>query len=65
LNVAVSEGSHVALGQLVCVVEAMKMENEIGAQHAGVVKEVRVAAGQSVQVGGVIAVIEPAADGVA
>ena len=61
LRVAVEPGEEVVAGQLICVVEAMKMENEIGAQHAGVVREVKVATGHSVQVGALIAVIEPIA----
>jgi len=40
------------------VLEAMKMENAITAEKAGTVKEVKVAAGDSVGPGDVIAVIE-------
>ena len=35
LAVDVAEGDEVAAGQLICIVEAMKMENEIHAQRAG------------------------------
>jgi len=42
----------------VCVLEAMKMENNIAAEKAGTVKEVKVAAGDSVGSGDVVAVIE-------
>ena len=35
LKVAVAEGAEVAEGDLVCVIEAMKMENEITAHRAG------------------------------
>jgi acetyl-CoA/propionyl-CoA carboxylase biotin carboxyl carrier protein len=62
LRVVVEPGATVEAGQLICIVEAMKMENEIGAQHAGTVREMRVAAGQAVQVGALIASIEPAAN---
>ena len=41
-----------------CVLEAMKMENAITAEKAGTVREVKVAAGDSVGPGDVIAVIE-------
>jgi acetyl-CoA/propionyl-CoA carboxylase biotin carboxyl carrier protein len=57
LNVAVQQGETVALGQLVCTVEAMKMENEIAAHRAGVVEEVLVTAGQTVRTGQVLAII--------
>jgi acetyl-CoA/propionyl-CoA carboxylase, biotin carboxylase, biotin carboxyl carrier protein len=54
----VSEGDDVELGQTVCVLEAMKMENNIAAAKAGTVTEVKVAAGQSVGSGDVVVVIE-------
>jgi acetyl-CoA/propionyl-CoA carboxylase biotin carboxyl carrier protein len=49
----------VAEGDLVCVIEAMKMENEITAHRAGKVAEIRVTEGGSVNSGDVLAVIEP------
>jgi acetyl-CoA/propionyl-CoA carboxylase biotin carboxyl carrier protein len=61
LNVAVRKGETVALGQLVCTVEAMKMENEISAHRAGIVEEVLVTAGQTVKTGQVLADIDGAA----
>jgi acetyl-CoA/propionyl-CoA carboxylase biotin carboxyl carrier protein len=42
----------------VCVLEAMKMENNITAEKAGTIKELKVAAGQSVGSGDVVATIE-------
>ena len=51
-------GDTVEVGQTVCVLEAMKMENAINAEKAGTVSEVRVAAGDSVGAGDVVAVIE-------
>ena len=39
LEVRVAEGDEVEAGAVICVVEAMKMENEIVAHHAGVVTE--------------------------
>jgi acetyl-CoA/propionyl-CoA carboxylase, biotin carboxylase, biotin carboxyl carrier protein len=57
-KVAVEKGQEVAEGDLVCVIEAMKMENEITAHRAGKVAEIRVAEGGSVNPGDVLAVIE-------
>ena len=51
-------GDAVEVGQTVCVLEAMKMENNVDTEKAGTVKEVRVAAGESVGPGDVIAIIE-------
>jgi acetyl-CoA/propionyl-CoA carboxylase biotin carboxyl carrier protein len=59
LSVAVAQGDTVEAGQLICVVEAMKMENEMVAQHAGTVSEMHVQPGQTVQTGATLAVIEP------
>ncbi|HEX5610154.1 MAG TPA: acetyl-CoA carboxylase biotin carboxylase subunit [Solirubrobacterales bacterium] len=58
LKVAVAEGAEVAEGDLVCVIEAMKMENEIAAHRAGKVTSLNVAEGAAVNSGDVIAVIE-------
>jgi acetyl-CoA/propionyl-CoA/long-chain acyl-CoA carboxylase, biotin carboxylase, biotin carboxyl carrier protein len=57
LSVAVSVGSPVAAGELICVVEAMKMENEIVSHGDGVVTELRVGPGDAVANGQVICVI--------
>jgi biotin carboxyl carrier protein len=45
------EGEEVAAGQGIVVLEAMKMENEIQAEHAGVVRKILVEPGQSVEGG--------------
>jgi acetyl-CoA/propionyl-CoA carboxylase biotin carboxyl carrier protein len=58
VRVMVAVGDAVEVGQTVCVLEAMKMENNVNAEKAGTVKEVRVQAGESVGPGDVIAVIE-------
>jgi acetyl-CoA/propionyl-CoA carboxylase, biotin carboxylase, biotin carboxyl carrier protein len=58
VKVLVSEGDEVEAGQTVCVLEAMKMENNIAADKSGTVKEVKVTAGQSVGSGDVVIVIE-------
>jgi acetyl-CoA/propionyl-CoA carboxylase biotin carboxyl carrier protein len=42
---------------VLCIVEAMKLENEIAAHRAGVVNELSVAEGQPVQNGQVICVL--------
>ena len=47
LSVAVAEGDAVVAGAVLCIVEAMKMENEIAAHRAGVVTELSVAEGQA------------------
>jgi acetyl-CoA/propionyl-CoA carboxylase biotin carboxyl carrier protein len=51
LSVAVAEGDHVEPGQVLCVVEAMKMENEVHATRDGVVADLTVAPGQPVATG--------------
>jgi acetyl-CoA/propionyl-CoA carboxylase biotin carboxyl carrier protein len=58
VKVLVAVGDTVEVGQTICVLEAMKMENNVNAEKAGTVKEVRVKAGESVGPGDVIAVIE-------
>ncbi|CAA9579304.1 MAG: Biotin carboxylase of acetyl-CoA carboxylase [uncultured Thermomicrobiales bacterium] len=62
IRVEVAPGDAVATGDVVCVVEAMKMENEIGAHRDGRITELHVAVGDSLAVGAVIASIvdEPA-----
>jgi len=56
-NVAAVEGTAVGRGQPVIVLEAMKMENDLTAPRAGVVKAVRVSQGQTVNQGDVLAVV--------
>jgi acetyl-CoA/propionyl-CoA carboxylase biotin carboxyl carrier protein len=58
LAVGVSEGDTVEPGQLVCVVEAMKMENEVHARTAGTVTDLGVAVGQQVRAGDVICIVQ-------
>jgi acetyl-CoA/propionyl-CoA carboxylase biotin carboxyl carrier protein len=57
LSVAVADGDPVETGQVLCIVEAMKMENEVRAPHGGVVTELSVAAGEPVGAGQVICVL--------
>ena len=61
VKVEVEVGQHVAAGDTVCVLEAMKMENNIAADIAGTVAEINVAVGQSVTNGEVVIVIAPEA----
>src|SRR6185436_6275038 len=58
LKVAVEKGAEVDEGALICVIEAMKMENEITAPSAGTVEELEVSEGGSVATGDRIAVIK-------
>jgi acetyl-CoA/propionyl-CoA carboxylase, biotin carboxylase, biotin carboxyl carrier protein len=58
LKVSVGKGDEVDEGALICVVEAMKMENEITAHRSGKVSTLNVQEGGSVASGDVIAVIE-------
>ena len=57
LEVRVAEGDLVAAGDVLCIVEAMKMENEIAAHRQGLVSELTVAPGQAVTLGQVICVV--------
>ena len=56
-RVAVEKGATVDEGALICVIEAMKMENEITAHKAGVVVELGAAVGAAVSIGDTLAVI--------
>jgi acetyl-CoA/propionyl-CoA carboxylase biotin carboxyl carrier protein len=58
LKVAVEQGAEVSEGDLICVIEAMKMENEITAHRAGKVTSLNVTEGAAVSAGDVLAVIE-------
>jgi acetyl-CoA/propionyl-CoA carboxylase, biotin carboxylase, biotin carboxyl carrier protein len=58
LRVAAEKGAEVAEGALICVIEAMKMENEISAPVAGTVEELSVSEGGVVSSGDTIAVIK-------
>jgi acetyl-CoA/propionyl-CoA/long-chain acyl-CoA carboxylase, biotin carboxylase, biotin carboxyl carrier protein len=58
LKVAVEKGAAVEEGALICVIEAMKMENEITAPASGTVEELDVAEGASIATGDTIAVIK-------
>ena len=58
LAVEVADGDEVEAGQVLCVVEAMKMENEVHAHRAGRVTDLSVAPGQQVTTGQVICLVK-------
>ena len=58
LKVAVEQGADVSEGDLICVIEAMKMENEIAAHRSGKVTSLNVAEGAAVSSGDILAIIE-------
>jgi acetyl-CoA/propionyl-CoA carboxylase biotin carboxyl carrier protein len=59
IQVAVAEGDEVAAGQLLAVVEAMKMENPLLAPHPGRVTSLRVRAGDTVAQGALLCRVTP------
>src|SRR5436190_4761839 len=62
-KVLVEQGQTVEEGQLICIIEAMKMENEITAHKAGLIETLSVKEGEPIQSGAPIAVIKaPAAE---
>jgi glutaconyl-CoA decarboxylase len=56
-SVKVKEGDEIKMGDVLLVLEAMKMENEIQAPVSGRVKQIPVSAGQSVNAGETLVVI--------
>jgi len=58
VDVRVAEGQEVAVGQSLVVLEAMKMQNEIQAERAGIVRRVHVAPGVAVEGGDPLVEIE-------
>ena len=52
------EGDTVKAGQKVAVLEAMKMENDIPSDYSGVVKQILVAEGETLQEGQAMFVVE-------
>jgi acetyl-CoA/propionyl-CoA carboxylase, biotin carboxylase, biotin carboxyl carrier protein len=59
-KVLVEQGQEVQEGQLVCIIEAMKMENEITAHKAGVIETLAVKEGEPIASGATIALIKSA-----
>jgi acetyl-CoA/propionyl-CoA carboxylase biotin carboxyl carrier protein len=60
LQLRVAEGDLVEAGQVICIVEAMKMENEVTAHRSGIVGDVSIEVGQPVTTGQAICRIEGA-----
>ena len=60
-KVLVKQGDAVEEGQILCIIEAMKMENEITAHKAGTIAELPIEEGQPIGTGDTIAVISSAA----
>ncbi|MGH2838137.1 MAG: acetyl-CoA carboxylase biotin carboxyl carrier protein [Thermoleophilaceae bacterium] len=58
----VEEGDVVEMGQTVCIVEAMKLMNEIGAGEAGKVVEICVEVGEPVEFEQVLMYLEPSGE---
>jgi acetyl-CoA/propionyl-CoA carboxylase biotin carboxyl carrier protein len=59
-KVLVKQGDEVEEGQLLCIIEAMKMENEITAHKAGTIVELPITEGAPIQAGAPIATIKSA-----
>lgn len=57
LDVKVSVGSKVNVGDTVVILEAMKLENEVKSQVSGIVKEIKVSKGSQVKNGDVIIIL--------
>ncbi|OLZ41605.1 carbamoyl phosphate synthase [Natrinema saccharevitans] len=58
LSVAVEKGDEVAPGDVLCVLEAMKMENDVVASTGGTVRSVPISAGDSVDMGDTLVTLE-------
>jgi acetyl-CoA/propionyl-CoA carboxylase biotin carboxyl carrier protein len=59
IRVDVEEGASVEQGDVIAVVEAMKMENELAAHQAGVIASLNIQVGDSIKVGDIVATIQP------
>jgi acetyl-CoA/propionyl-CoA carboxylase biotin carboxyl carrier protein len=62
LDVRVEDGQTVVAGDVLCIVEAMKMENEIAALEDGIVTTLAVTKGQAITADHVICVIAPSGE---
>ena len=58
ISVNVKQGDAVGEGDILCLLESMKMENPILAPVAGAISEIGISAGQIVEAGELLAVIE-------
>ena len=59
MQVAVVAGQRVVAGDVLVVLEAMKMEHTVRAPFDGTVTDVRVGLGEQVDTGAVLVVVEP------
>ncbi|HEU6452857.1 MAG TPA: acetyl-CoA carboxylase biotin carboxyl carrier protein [Gemmatimonadaceae bacterium] len=55
----VSEGSRIEKGQILCIIEAMKIMNEIESEYSGVIRDVQASDAHPVEYGQVLFRIEP------
>jgi biotin carboxyl carrier protein len=58
VSVKVQKGDHVKANQVVCIIEAMKMENEICAPKNGSIQQINVSEGSSVSEGDILLIID-------
>ncbi len=63
VEVKVKEGQQVAEGDVLCVLEAMKMQNDLKSPMAGTVRKVHVSDGANVEAATVLIELEPVAEG--
>ena len=54
----VKEGDSITKGQIICIIEAMKIFNEIEAEHSGIVKKILVKDGTPVEYGQALMIID-------
>ncbi|NQT86339.1 acetyl-CoA carboxylase biotin carboxyl carrier protein [bacterium] len=59
----VGVGDSVTADSVLCIIEAMKVMNELKAEVEGIVREIRVESGESVEYGQALFVIEPKSEG--
>ena len=55
----VEEGDAVAVGQTLCILEAMKLMNEVKSEHAGIIRRIHVENAQPVEYGQLLFELEP------
>ena len=58
VTILVGEGQEIKKGQVLLILESMKMQNELKSPKAGVIKEIRVTEGAAVSAGDILATIE-------
>lgn len=59
ISIPVKVGQKISEGQLVCIIEAMKMENRICAESGGIVKSISIKEGESVNTNDICIVLSP------